>query len=124
MLFRGGWLAPPSRRSLLTVSLEQRHHNRDVCGWGGVAIPRPDRGGELHESGRHDHVVADGVGPGSPALPGLMMDSAYNVTQTVAGTGGTMVIQAVGDGSDGERRAVPRGPWRHATGGDHGVQCF
>jgi hypothetical protein len=94
LLFLGGWLTLPVTASPLTVSLSNGI-TTTTCADGAACDTSPLTGVVSFTSLVGTTTLSlTGVGSGSPALPGLMMDLAYNVTQTIAGTGGTMVIQA------------------------------
>jgi hypothetical protein len=90
----GGWLTPSVTAAPLTVSLSNGI-TTTTCADGAACDTSPLTGVVSFTSPVGTTTLSlTGVGSGSPALPGLMMDLAYNVTQTIAGTGGTMVIQA------------------------------
>ena len=94
LLFLGAWLAPPVAAVPLTVSLSNGITTA-TCADGAACDAAPLAGVVSFTSVLGTTTLAlTGVGSGSPALPGLMMDLAYSVTQILTGPGGTVTIQA------------------------------
>ena len=94
LLLLGAWLAPPVAAVPLTVSLSNGITTA-TCADGAACDASPLAGVVSFTSVLGTTTLSlTGVGSGSPALPGLMMDLAYSVTQSMSGPGGTVTIQA------------------------------
>src|SRR6266852_598195 len=94
LLLLGAWLAPPVAAVPLTVYLSNGITTA-TCADVAACDASPLAGVVSFTSVLGTTTLSlTGVGSGSPALPGLMMDLAYSVTQSMSGPGGTVTIQA------------------------------
>src|SRR5216683_2005584 len=109
LLLLGAWLAPPVAAVPLTVSLSNGITTA-TCADGAACDASPLAGVVSFTSVLGTTTLSlTGVGSGSPALPGLMMDLAYSVTQSMSGPGGTVTIQA-SETDQAARRPLPSSP--------------